>query len=86
MDVDTPASSAQVVAFPLNRRATTIRECAATLDTLHGRDAIVFWQGRCRQLAAELMALGCSEEDVTLEVLEFQDEVQAELARGLRAG
>lgn len=68
-----------VVPFPMARRLSTIRICAAELEDLHGDEAVKFWRRECRKLADELLALGCSEEEMRAEVMAFQAEVQAEL-------
>lgn len=68
-----------VVPFPMARRLSTIRICAAELEDLHGDDAVKFWRRECRKLADELLALGCTEEEMRAEVMAFQAEVQAEL-------
>lgn len=69
----------EVVPFPMARRLSTIRICAADLEDLHGDDAVRYWRRECRKLADELLALGCSEEDMREQVMAFQAEVQAEL-------
>ncbi|THF54258.1 hypothetical protein E6C51_02200 [Allorhizobium terrae] len=56
-----------------------MRSAAVTLDRLHGDNATVFWRTTCRQLGAELLDLGCPEEDMRAEIMEFQDAVQMEL-------
>ena len=68
-----------VVPFPMARRLSTIRICAAELEDLHGDDAVQFWRRECRALADELLALGCSDEEMREQVMAFQAEVQAEL-------
>jgi hypothetical protein len=68
-----------VVPFPVVRRLHAIRGAAAELEDLHGAEALQFWRRRCRALADELLACGCSEDEVRHQVMVFQDEVQAEL-------
>lgn len=68
-----------IVPFPVVRRLHAIRSAAAELEDLHGAEALQFWRRRCRALADELFACGCSEEEVRHQVLVFQDEVQIEL-------
>ncbi|SOC37525.1 hypothetical protein SAMN05892877_104204 [Rhizobium subbaraonis] len=74
-------SSAATVPFPVARRTGVVRRCAAELETLHGEPALHYWRAECRRLAEELLALGCDEVEMRLQVLDFQDEVQAELRR-----
>ncbi|MBD8554341.1 hypothetical protein IFT84_07350 [Rhizobium sp. CFBP 8762] len=71
----------RIVPFPLKNRAATVRQSAEILDTTHGEAALVFWRAQCRSLADELLALGCSEDDMREQVFNFQNEVQAELMR-----
>jgi hypothetical protein len=63
------------------RRTGIVRRCAAELEALHGEPALRYWRAECRKLADELMALGCEEAEMRLQVLDFQDEVQCELRR-----
>ncbi len=74
-------SSAATVPFPIARRTGVVRRCATELETLHGEPALRYWRAECRRLAEELLALGCDEAEMRLQVLDFQDEVQAELRR-----
>lgn len=69
------------VPFPMARRTGIVRRCAAELEALHGEAAQRYWRAECRKLADELLALGCAEAEMRLQVLDFQDEVQAELRR-----
>ncbi|MGE6781696.1 DUF6074 family protein [Ensifer adhaerens] len=68
-----------IVPFPVARRLNAIRNAAAELEDLHGAEALQFWRRRCRALADELFACGCSEDEVRRQVMDFQDEVQVEL-------
>ncbi len=69
------------IPFPIARRTKVVRRCAAELEALHGEPALVYWRGECRKLAEELLSLGCDEAAMRSQVLDFQDEVQAELRR-----
>lgn len=75
------ASTRTAVPFPMARRRGIVRRCAAELEALHGEPALRYWRTECRKLADELAALGCDESEMRLQVLDFQDEVQAELQR-----
>lgn len=70
-----------IVVFPVASRAGDIERCARELDDKHGPEAVVYWKTECRRLAAQLTAVGLSEDDVRHQVMLFQDEVQAELVR-----
>ena len=74
-------SSGQIVAFPLASRISTVRRCAAELESKHGPDAVLYWRTECRRLADQLLAVGCDEDEMRRQVSEFQNEVQAEMAR-----
>lgn len=74
-------SRTRPVPFPMARRTGIVRRCAAELEALHGEAAQRYWRAECRKLADELLALGCAEAEMRLQVLDFQDEVQAELRR-----
>lgn len=65
--------------FPLASRRDLVRSAAVTLDRLHGENATVFWRTTCRQLGAELLDLGCPEDQMRAEIMDFQDAVQMEL-------
>ena len=69
------------IPFPIARRTKVVRRCAAELEALHGEPALAYWRGECRKLADELLSLGCDEAEMRVQVLDFQDEVQAELRR-----
>lgn len=71
--------AATIVPFPVARRLTAIRAAAAELEDLHGAEALQYWRRRCRMLADELLSCGCAEDEVRRQVMDFQDEVQAEL-------
>lgn len=75
------ATNGAAIPFPMARRRGIVRRCAAELEALHGEPALRYWRAECRKLAAELLALGCDEAEMRLQVLDFQDEVQAELRR-----
>jgi hypothetical protein len=76
-----PTTSTAPIPFPIARRTRVVRRCAAELEALHGEPALVYWRSECRKLAEELLSLGCDEAEMRLQVLDFQDEVQAELRR-----
>jgi len=75
------ACAGSLVPFPAARRRADIRQRAGELKNLHGEAARLYWRQVCRELADELLQRGCSETDMRLQVLSFQDEVQAELMR-----
>ena len=77
-------AGAPVMAFPLASRRGVVRRCAAELDAVHGDEAVAYWRGTCRSLAEDLTRLGCDEEDVRLQILDFQAEVQLEMMRRYR--
>jgi hypothetical protein len=70
-----------IVAFPLEARAGEIDRCARELDRLHGNAALQFWKAECRKLADELAKFGLGEDEIRSQVLAFQAEVQAAIAR-----
>lgn len=74
-------SNGNIVVFPVSGRAGDIERCARELDDKHGIEAADYWKTECRKLAAQLTAIGVSEDDVRRQVMLFQDEVQAELVR-----
>lgn len=71
--------------FPLAYRQDLVRRSAEALDTYHGNAAIDFWRQTCRALGAELIARGCPEEEMRLQILDFQAAVQVELLEMHRA-
>ncbi len=70
-----------IVAFPLEARTGEIDRCARELDRVHGNAALQFWKAECRKLADELSQLGLREDEIRSQVLAFQAEVQAAMAR-----
>ena len=81
-----PTARGTPVPCPMARRTGIVRRCAADREALHGEPAQRYWRAECRKLADELLALGCDEAEMRLQVLDFQDEVQAELRRRHQAG
>lgn len=70
-----------IIAFPLSGRTNLIRRCAAELEAVHGEAAVAYWRTACRSLADDLGALGCDEDDIHHQVMDFQTEVQLEMMR-----
>lgn len=73
------SSGSRIVSFPLSRRPSLVRECAAILDGKQGREAEVYWKSHCRGLADRLVSLGCTPEEASRQVMEFHQSVQVEL-------
>lgn len=65
--------------FPLASRRDLVRRSAVALDNCHGPAAVDFWRTTCRALGTELLALGCPEEEMRAEIMDFQAAVQMEL-------
>ena len=70
---------ARLPIFPAARRSRDIRTAAETLHRTHGEAAALYWKSLIRSIAAPLIAMGISDEDVRREIFAFQDSVQAEL-------
>lgn len=70
-----------IIAFPLSGRTNLIRRCAAELEAIHGEAAVTYWRTACRALAGDLATLGCDEDDIHHQVMDFQTEVQLEMMR-----
>lgn len=77
----TGRKSGDLFAFPLAARVGDIDRCARELDRVHGNAAIHYWKAECRKLAQQLSALGLSDAEIHRQILEFQVEVQAAMAR-----
>ncbi|THV24868.1 DUF6074 family protein [Peteryoungia ipomoeae] len=69
----------KIAFFPLASRRHLVRRSAVELDKLNGRAADTYWKKTCRALGQELLSLGCPEETMRAEVMEFQNAVQWEL-------
>ena len=69
----------EVIAFPAKNRLRDVKRCAKVLETLHGREADIFWRDECRALAAHLLGLGYDDAAMRRDVMEFQDAVQSAL-------
>lgn len=72
-------TSPSIAFFPLASRRDLVRRSAVELDRLNGRTAAEFWKNTCRSLGHELLALGCPEDDMRAEIMDFQAAVQMEL-------
>lgn len=75
------ATHGRIVAFPLSARSRLIARCAKELDGKHGEEAVVYWRSQCRALADELLALGFSDAEMRVQIMEFQDHVQGAMIR-----
>lgn len=85
-DVTSGQEARSVVSFfPLAWRQDLVKRSAIALDNHHGNAAIAFWRNTCRDLGAELIARGCPEEEMRLQILDFQAAVQVELLEMHRA-
>ncbi|MDO9418573.1 DUF6074 family protein [Pararhizobium sp.] len=73
------SESRNVVPFPAAKRKSAVRLCAEILDGKQGKEAETYWRTECRSLATRLQVLGCSPEDISAHVMDFQDAVQIEL-------
>lgn len=78
-DAPTEKATPSIAFFPLASRRDLVRRSAVELDTCHGPAAVDFWRTTCRALGAELLALGCPEEEMRAEIMDFQAAVQMEL-------
>lgn len=88
MDMDertTGRKGGELFAFPLAARVGDVDRCARELDRFHGNAAIDYWKTECRKLAQQLSALGLPDEEIHRQILEFQGEVQAAMARRYQA-
>lgn len=74
-------AAAKIAFFPLASRRDLVRTSAEKLDQCHGPDAVQFWRTTCRALGAELLSLGCPEDTMRAEIMDFQEAVQFELMR-----
>lgn len=70
-----------IVAFPFAGRRAAIRQAAAELEGVHGEAAVLHWRVACRTIAEDLRALGCDEQEIHVQVMDFQAEVQLEMMR-----
>ncbi|OHV79811.1 DUF6074 family protein [Ensifer sp. LCM 4579] len=73
--------SGEIFAFPLAARAGDVNRCARELDLVHGEAAVHYWRTECRKLAEQLSALGLRDEEIRREIICFQVQVQAAMAR-----
>lgn len=77
----TGREAGEIFAFPLAARIGDVDRCARELDSVHGSAAVQYWKGECHKLAQQLSAVGLSEDKIRQEILMFQSEVQAAIAR-----
>jgi hypothetical protein len=80
-DLPSVTTHGRIVAFPLSARSRLIARCAEELDGKHGEEAVVYWRSQCRALADELLALGFSDAEMRVQIMEFQDRVQGAMMR-----
>ncbi|MBP2234276.1 hypothetical protein J2Z31_000766 [Sinorhizobium kostiense] len=71
----------EIFAFPLAARLGDVVRCARELDRVHGSAAVQYWKSECRKLAQQLSTLGLSDDEIRQQILGFQSEVQAAIAR-----
>jgi len=74
--------SAELFLFPIDRRASLIRNTARALCELHGEPANAFWRQTARDLYRELLAIGNDDASARAEISRFSDSVQCEM-RGM---
>ncbi|EHS51576.1 hypothetical protein PDO_1834 [Rhizobium sp. PDO1-076] len=75
----TGQTNPSIAFFPLANRTDLVRRSAVELDRLNGYAAVEFWKTTCRALGAELLSLGCPEDEMRVEIMDFQAAVQMEL-------
>lgn len=75
--------TAELIAFPIDRRTALVRQAAGELSALNGEDANGYWRSTARTLLKDLVDKGRDMETARLEVLRFFEAVQAELRKEL---
>jgi hypothetical protein len=75
--------SAELIAFPIDRRTALVRRTAEQLSARNGEDANSYWRSTARTLLQNLMEQGRGTESARMEVLRFFEAVQAELRKEL---
>ena len=75
----TALNEGKLIVFPSGTGTANIERCARELGRRHGMDAIEFWKAECRRIADQLLAAGVPESEVGEQVMQFQQDVQAEL-------
>lgn len=72
-----------VIAFPISRQVSTVREVAASIGRLHGEAAVTFWRAKARDLLSAAIDRGHDLDGARREVLQFFDAVQMTLREPL---
>jgi hypothetical protein len=71
--------SCEIIAFPAARRRSRILDAVRLLNETHGQAANEAWKLLMRKMAEELVAMGCSNDEMRQQALEFQAAVQLEM-------
>jgi hypothetical protein len=75
--------SAELFAFPAERRGALVKRTAHDLHKLNGEEANLYFRWAARSLYQELVAHGLGDSDARSAVLRFSDAVQAVLREAL---
>lgn len=70
---------ADIIPFPLDRRAALVREIADRMETLHGPAANIYWREHIARIVAGMRATGFADDAIRAEILHLQHAVQMRL-------
>jgi hypothetical protein len=73
--------TAQLVAFPIDRRVAMVRHAALELSALNGEDANNYWRLKAKALLHDLTGQGRGMDEARQEVQRFFEAVQAEFRK-----
>lgn len=74
-----PKPTCEVIAFPIDRESSLIRETARQLERKHGPAADKWWQTQCRRIFARLQVQGVPEGEARAAIDRFSRAVYAEM-------
>ncbi|PSJ60575.1 DUF6074 family protein [Kumtagia ephedrae] len=75
--------TAELIAFPIDRRMALVKRAAGELSALSGEAANGYWRATARRLLQELTEQGRDMDAARREVLRFFEAVQAEFRKEL---
>lgn len=76
---DIKATTAEIIAFPIDRHLVYVRKTARHLEQIQGPAADRFWKGECRRLRDRLKAQGMDEPAIRSELDRFAIAVHREM-------
>lgn len=85
MDLFDIRTTAEIIAFPIDRQLVHVRRTARQLEQRTGALAEKFWKTECNRLYARMQVQGLSHAEIKAELDRFAEAVRVELGRAALA-